>query len=54
MSKKTAGRPVQKGATKVPLIMQLEALECGASSRFMFWRITADGSRRSRCVRTAA
>ena len=35
MSKKTAGRPVQKGVAKVPVIMQLEALECGAASLCM-------------------
>ena len=31
MSKKTVRRPVRKGVAKVPVIMQLEALECGAA-----------------------
>ena len=31
MAEKTAGRPVRKGVAKVPMVMQLEALECGAA-----------------------
>ena len=35
MSKKKIKEPVAKGAAKVPVIMQLEALECGAASLAM-------------------
>ena len=35
MSKKKIKEPVTKGVTKVPVIMQLEALECGAASLAM-------------------
>ncbi len=35
MKKKSIRRPVTKGAAKVPVIMQLEALECGAASLAM-------------------
>ena len=35
MSKKKIKEPVTKGVAKVPVIMQLEALECGAASLAM-------------------
>lgn len=35
MKKPTIRRPVEKGCAKVPMIMQLEALECGAASLTM-------------------
>ena len=35
MTKKKVKRPIHKGVAKVPVIMQLEALECGAASLCM-------------------
>lgn len=35
MGKKDIKQPVKKGVAKVPVIMQLEALECGAASLAM-------------------
>ena len=35
MTEKKIKRPVQKGVAKVPVVMQLEALECGAASLCM-------------------
>ena len=35
MSKKKIKEPVTKGVAKVPVIIQLEALECGAASLAM-------------------
>ena len=32
---KTIKQPVQKGAARVPVVMQMEALECGAASLAM-------------------
>ena len=35
MGQQKIKRPIQKGVAKVPMVMQLEALECGASSLCM-------------------
>ena len=35
MAEKTVKKPVQKGVAKVPVVMQMEALECGAASLAM-------------------
>ena len=35
MSEKTLKKPIEKGIAKVPVVMQLEALECGAASLCM-------------------
>ncbi len=35
MAKKTVKQPLTKGAAKVPVVMQMEALECGAASLTM-------------------
>lgn len=35
MEKKNIKQPVKNGVAKVPVIMQLEALECGAASLAM-------------------
>ena len=35
MKKETVKAPVSKGAAKVPVVMQMEALECGAASLAM-------------------
>ncbi len=35
MSEKTVKQPITKGAVKVPVVMQMEALECGAASLTM-------------------
>ena len=35
MANKSVRQPVKKGAAKVPVIMQMEALECGAASLTM-------------------
>ena len=35
MSKQEIKKPITKGAAKVPVVMQLEALECGAASLTM-------------------
>lgn len=34
-AKKTIGKPISKGIAKVPVVMQMEALECGAASLTM-------------------
>ena len=35
MSRKPTGKPISKGVAKVPVVMQLEALECGAAALAM-------------------
>ena len=47
-------QPVRKGVAKVPVILQLEDLECGAACLAMILAYYKNGSLRSRYVLTAA
>ena len=49
MSENKVKQPVKQGRVKVPVVMQMEALECGAASLAMIMAYTARaGSKRLR------
>ena len=47
-------QPITKGVANVPVVMQLEVLECGAASLAMIMHYYKNGSRSSRQESTAA
>ena len=45
MKQKTVKKPVSSGKAKVPVVMQMEALECGAASLAMLMAYYEKGSK---------